>query len=109
MIRLSYNLKCWALGSTFFLVFYFMVLVTDPSFSKYTYILALSTLLFPIAKRAIDVVTDVFAQNALLFNSLLSSLLINIIIWILTPFIVILTVIAFIFYSMGVLTEKISH
>jgi hypothetical protein len=71
--------------------------------------LGLSTLLFPIAKHAVDVVTDLFAPNILLFNGLLPSLLINIVIWMLTPFIVALTVIAFILYSMGVLTENISH
>ncbi len=109
MIHLSYTLKCWALGATFFLVFYFMILMSDPSFSKYTYMLALSTLGFPIAKHTIDVVSDIFTPNALVFNSLLSSLLINIVIWILTPFIVAMTVIAFIFYSMGVLTKKVSH
>jgi len=109
MMHLSYTLKCWALGVTFFLVFYFIVLVSDPSFSKYIYMLGLSTLLFPIAKHAVDVVTDLFAPNILLFNGLLPSLLINIVIWMLTPFIVALTVIAFILYSMGVLTENISH
>lgn len=106
MMHLSYTLKCWALGVTFFLVFYFIVLVSDPSFSKYIYMLGLSTLLFPIAKHAVDVVTDLFAPNILLFNGLLPSLLINIVIWMLTPFIVALTVIAFILYSMGVLDRK---
>ncbi|WP_201539636.1 hypothetical protein [Psychrobacter sp. 1044] len=109
MIRLSYTLKCWALGVTYFLVFYFMVVMSDPSFSKYIYMLALSTLLFPVAKRAVDVMTDFFTPNTVLFNGLLPSLLINVVIWILTPFIVALTVIAFLLYSMGVLTEKISH
>ena len=109
MIRLSYTLKCWALGITYFIAFYFTVLISDPGFSKYIYMLALSTLLFPIAKRAVDVTTDFFAPNTILFNGLLSSLLINVVIWILTPFIVALTIIAFILYSMGVLTEKISH
>ncbi len=37
MIRLSYTLKCWALGVTYFLVFYFMVVMSDPGFSKYLY------------------------------------------------------------------------
>lgn len=109
MIRLSYTLKCWALGVTYFLVFYFMVVLSDPGFSKYIYMLALSTLLFPVAKRAVDVMTDFFTPNTVLFNGLLPSLLINVVIWILTPFIVALTVIAFVLYSMGVLTEKISH
>ncbi|MGP5132777.1 hypothetical protein ACTXKV_00890 [Psychrobacter cibarius] len=109
MIRLSYTLKCWALGVTYFLVFYFMVVMSDPGFSKYIYMLALSTLLFPVAKRAVDVMTDFFTPNTVLFNGLLPSLLINVVIWILTPFIVTLTVIAFVLYSMGVLTEKISH
>jgi cellulose synthase/poly-beta-1,6-N-acetylglucosamine synthase-like glycosyltransferase len=53
--------------------------------------------------------TDFFTPNTVLFNGLLPSLLINVVIWILTPFIVALTVIAFVLYSMGVLTEKISH
>lgn len=106
---LSYTLKCWALGVTFFLVFYFMIVMNDPSFSKYVYMLALSTLLFPIAKRAIDAMTDFFTSKNVLFNGLLLSMLLNIFIWIFTPFIVALTVIAFIFYSVGVLTEKISH
>ena len=109
MIRLSYTLKCWALGVTYFLVFYFMVVMSDPGFSKYIYMLALSTLLFPVAKRAVDVMTDFFTPNTVLFNGLLPSLLINVVIWILRPFIVALTVIAFVLYSMGVLTEKISH
>ncbi len=109
MIRLSYTLKCWALGVTYFLVFYFMVVMSDPGFSKYIYMLALSTVLFPVAKRAVDVMTDFFTPNTVLFNGLLPSLLINVVIWILTPFIVALTVIAFVLYSMGVLTEKISH
>ncbi|HCN17534.1 hypothetical protein DVY93_07845 [Psychrobacter sp. CCUG 69069] len=107
MRHLSYTLKCWALGVTFFLVFYFTVLVSDPGFSKYIYMLALSTLLFPIAKHAIDVVTDFFTPDTVLFDGLLPALLINTVIWILTPFIVILTVIAFILYSMGILTENI--
>ena len=109
MIRLSYTLKCWALGVTYFLMFYFMVVMSDPGFSKYIYMLALSTLLFPVAKRSVDVMTDFFTPNTVLFNGLLPSLLINVVIWILTPFIVALTVIAFVLYSMGVLTEKISH
>ena len=109
MIRLSYTLTCWALGVTYFLVFYFMVVMSDPGFSKYIYMLALSTLLFPVAKRSVDVMTDFFTPNTVLFNGLLPSLLINVVIWILTPFIVALTVIAFVLYSMGVLTEKISH
>lgn len=109
MIRLSYTLKCWALGVTYFLVFYFMVVMSDPGFSKYIYMLALSTVLFPVAKHAVDVMTDFFTPNTVLFNGLLPSLLINVVIWILTPFIVALTVIAFVLYSMGVLTEKISH
>lgn len=109
MISLSYTLKCWALGITFFLMFYFIVLVSVPSFSEYIYMLGLNTLLFPIAKHAIDVVTALFAPNTLLFNGLLPSLLINVVIWMLTPFIVALTVMAFIFYSMGVMTENISH
>lgn len=109
MIRLSYTLKCWALAITYFLVFYFMVVMSDPDFSKYLYILALSTLLFPIAKRAVDMMTDFFTPDLELFNGLLPAILINVLIWILTPFIVALTVIAFMLYSMGVLTEKISH
>ena len=109
MIRLSYTLKCWALGVTYFLVFYFMVVMSDPGFSKYIYMLALSTVLFPLAKRSVDVMTDFFTPNTVLFNGLLPSLLINVVIWILTPFIVALTVIAFVLYSMGVLTEKVSH
>lgn len=98
MIHLSYTLKCWALGMAFFSAFYFTILMSDPSFGKYVYMLGLSTLLFPIAKRSIDVMTDFFAPNLLLFNGLVPSLIINIIIWMLTPFIVALTVIAFILY-----------
>lgn len=109
MIRLSYTLKCWALGIAFFSAFYFTILVSDPSFGKYVYMLGLSTLLFPIAKRSIDVMTDFFAPDLEPFNGLLPSLVINIILWLFTPFIVALTVIAFIFYNMGVMTENISH
>ncbi|MDN3451902.1 MULTISPECIES: hypothetical protein [unclassified Psychrobacter] len=109
MIRLSYTLKCWALSITYFSVFYFMVVMSDPSFSKYIYMLALSTLLFPIAKRAVDVMTDFFTPDIELFNGLLPSILINVVIWLFTPVIVALTIFAFTLYSMGVLTEKISH
>jgi len=109
MIRLSYTLKCWALGITYFSVFYFLVVMSDPGFSKYLYMLALSTLLFPVAKRAVDVMTDFFTPDIELFNGLLPSILINVVIWILTPFIVAFTAIAFMLYSMGVLTERISH
>jgi len=83
--------------------------MSDPSFGKYIYVLAFSTLLLPIAKRAVDVITDFFAPDIELFNGLLPSLLINIMIWIFTPIIVALTVIAYVLYSMGVLTEKIGH
>ncbi len=106
---LSYTLKCWALGVTFFLVFYFAVVMSDPSFSKYLYMLTLSTLLFPIAKRAIDATTDFFTSKNVLFNGLLLSMLVNIVIWVFTPFIVALTAIAFICYSVGVMTEHIRH
>lgn len=109
MRYLSYTLKCWALGVTFFLVFYFMMVMSDPSFSKYLHMLALSTVLFPIAKRTIDAITDFFTSNNVLFNSLLPAMMLNIVIWIFTPFIVALTVVAFICYSLGMLTEHISH
>ena len=109
MIRLNYTLKCWGLGVSFFLAFYFIIVVSDPNFSKYVYMLAISTLLFPLAKHAIDVMTDFFAPDLKLFNGLLQSLLINIMIWVFTPFIIAMTVITFMFYSMGVLTEKIRH
>ncbi|MES1964669.1 hypothetical protein M0N77_04880 [Psychrobacter sp. AH5] len=109
MIRLSYTLKCWALAASFFLAFYFITLSSDLSFSKYVYILAVSSLLFPIAKRAVGVMVDAFAPNTVLFDGLLLSLSINIIIWIATPFIVSLIIIAFILYSMGVMTRNISH
>jgi len=109
MIRLSYTLKCWALGLTYFTVFYFLVVRSDPSFGKYLYMLALSTLLFPIAKRAVDVVTDSLTPDIELFDGLLPSILINVVIWILTPFIAAMTIIAFILYNMGLWSEKISH
>ena len=106
MIRLSYSLKCWALSITFFTVFYFGVLIGDPSFDKYTYVLAVSTLLFPISKRIVDVISDSVAPNIILFNGLLSSLLINIVIWLLTLFIAALTLIGFIFYSANILKKR---
>lgn len=107
MIRLSYTLKCWALGITYYLGFYFIILSSNPDFAKYLYFLAISTLLFPIAKRAVDVVSDLIAPHTIIFNGLLASLLINIVIWLLTPFIVALTLIALFFYGMGVITENI--
>ena len=61
MIRFSYTLKCWALGISYYVGFYFIVLSSNPDFAKYLYILAVSTLLFPIAKRAVDVITDFIA------------------------------------------------
>ena len=109
MIRVSYTLKCWMLGITYFSVFYFIVVMSDPSFAKYAYALALSTLLFPIAKRAVDVMTDFFAPDIELFNGLLPSILINVVIWIFTPVIVAFTIVAYLLYSMGVMTENISH
>ena len=107
MIRLSYTLKCWALGVAFYLGFYTIVLTSNPDFAKYIYILGVSTLLFPIAKRAVDVITDFIAPHTIIFNGLLSSLLINMLIWIFTPFIIALTLIALFFYSIGVMTENI--
>ncbi|WP_289047679.1 hypothetical protein [uncultured Psychrobacter sp.] len=103
----SYTLKCWALGISYYVGFYFIVLSSNPDFAKYPYILAVSTLLFPIAKRAVDVITDFIAPHSIIFNGLLSSLLINIVIWVLTPFIVTMTLIALLFYAMGVVTENI--
>ena len=107
MIRFSYTLKCWALGISYYVGFYFIVLSSNPDFAKYLYILAVSTLLFPIAKRAVDVITDFIAPHTIIFNGLLSSLLINIVIWVLTPFIVAMTLIALLFYATGVVTENI--
>ena len=107
MIRLSYTLKCWALGIMYSLGFHFLVLSSNPDFAKYSYILAISTLLLAVAKRAVDVVSDFIAPHTIIFNGLLSSLLINIVIWLLTPFIVALTRSAFLFYGMGVITKKI--
>ena len=107
MIRLSYTLKCWALGITFFIGFYTIVLTSNPDFSKYIYILAVSTLLFPIAKRSIDYVVDFISPHTTLFNGILPSILINIAIWIFTPIIVAFTIIVFILYAMGVITENI--
>ena len=83
--------------------------MSDPSFAKYVYALALSTLLLPIAKRAVDVMSDFFAPDIELFNGLLPSILINVVIWIFTPVIVALTIVAYLLYSMGVVTENISH
>ena len=107
MIRLSYTLKCWGLGAAFLIGFYTIVLTSNPDFAKYDYILAVSTIIFPIAKRAIDVLTDSISPHTVLFSGILPSLLINIAIWIFTPFIVAITIIAFVFYSMGVMTENI--
>ena len=107
MIRLSYTLKCWALSVTFYTVFYFGILTSDPSFSKYIYILGISTLLFPIAKRTVDLVGDSLAPNVVIFGGLLSSLLINIVIWILTPFITVFACIIFLFYCLNILRENI--
>ena len=109
MIRVSYTLKCWMLGITYFSVFYFIVVMSDPSFAKYLYALALSTLLFPIAKRAVDVMVEFFAPDTVLFSGLISSILINVVIWMFTPFIVALTIITLMFYGMGVMTERVRH
>ncbi|WP_372844088.1 hypothetical protein [Psychrobacter sp.] len=106
MIRLSYTLKCWALGIAFYAGFHAIVLTTNPDFAKYSYILIVSTLLFPIAKRAIDVVIDSISPHTVLFGGILPSLLINIAIWVFTPLIVGFTLIAFILYSMSVMTEN---
>lgn len=109
VIHLSYIFKCLALSITFFAVFYFAVLLVDPSFDKYTLTLGISTLLFPIVKCAIDIVKDAVAPNYVMFNGALSSLLINITIWLLTPFLIVISAVAFLFYSMGVLKENSSN
>ncbi len=106
MIHLSYIFKCLALSITFFAVFYFGVLLVDPSFGKYTLTLGISTLLFPIVKVAIDIVKDAIAPNYVMFNGPLTSLLINVTIWLLTPFLIVLALVAFLFYSMGILKEN---
>ena len=107
MIRLSYTFKCWGLGAAFLIGFYTIVLTSNPAFAKYNDILAVSTLLFPIAKRVIDVLTDSIFPNTVLFSGILSALLINIAIWVFTPIIVAFMLIAFMFYAMGVMTENI--
>ena len=107
MIRLSYTLKCWTLSITFYGVFYFGILPSAPDFSKYSIILGVSTLLFPISKRAVDVVGDSLAPNVEIFNGLLWSLLLNIVIWILTPFIATLALFAFAFYSANILRKNL--
>ena len=108
MIRFSYTLKCWTLSTVFYSVFYFSVLMTDPDFGKYNHMLALSTLLFPISKRAIDVLSDSLKLDFDMFDGFLSPLLINITIWLLTPFIVFLTFIAFLAYGMGVVKRNLN-
>ncbi|WP_201607684.1 hypothetical protein [Psychrobacter okhotskensis] len=109
MIRLSYTLKCWGLSIVFYSVFYFAVLMTDPDFGKYNYMLALSTLLFPLSKRAIDVLSDSLRLDFDMFDGFLSPLLINITIWLFTPFIVFLTFIAFLAYGMGVIKGNLNN
>ncbi len=107
MIRLSYTLKCWALSTIFYSVFYFGLIPSITSLDKYLTILGLSTLFFPIAKRAIDVIGYSLAPNVEIFNGLLLSLLLNIIIWILTPFIATLAIIAFASHSITVLKRNL--
>lgn len=107
MIRMSYTLKCWALSITYYVVFYFGIFPSDPTFSKYIYPLAISTLSFPIAKHVVDIVSDALAPNVIIFNGLLLSLLINIVIWILTPIITILTLVVFLFHSLIVLKNNV--
>ena len=65
MIRFSYTLKCWALGITYYLGFYFIVLSSNPDFAKYLYILAVSTLLFPIAKSGLQTLHDATLRKPL--------------------------------------------
>ncbi len=109
MLRMSYTLKCWALGITFFVLFYFGILTSDPSSSSYFYLLAVSTLLFPIAKRVVDVVGEYLIPDIDMFNGLLSAIIINILIWFLTPFIAVLALLSFIFYSVYTLNSSHSH
>ena len=107
MIRLSYSVKCLFLGLTFYAVFYFLIVPSAPSFSKYVYFLAVSTLLFPIAKRLTNAAADSLAPNVVLFGGLLTSLLITIIIWILTPFIILFALVVFSFYGLNILKKNL--
>ncbi|MBO1530104.1 hypothetical protein J3492_02615 [Psychrobacter sp. F1192] len=109
MLRLNYTLKCWSLGIIFFTLFYFGILANDPSLNKYLYSLAISTVLFPIAKQAVDVVGEYINPDIDMFNGLLSALLINILIWIFTPFIAAFALLSFLFYSIYTFKDSLSN
>ena len=109
MIRLNYTLKCWALSTIFFTLFYFGVLTNDPSLTKHTYLRAVSTLLLPIAKRVVDVVGEYLIPDTDIFNNLLSAIIINILIWFFTPFIALLALLSFLFYSVYTLKNSLSN
>lgn len=109
MLRLSYTLKCWALSTIFFTLYYFGIMKNDPSLTKYTYLLIISTLLFPIAKHAVDVVGEYLIPDIDIFNGLLSSILINLLIWFFTPFIAALAILSFLFYTVYTLKNSANH
>lgn len=101
MLRVSYSIKCWLLSFSFYIMFYFIIYAQGHASIEQLYLLAVSTLLFPISRRIIDILCDALIPNTSIFNGLLLPLIINSLIWLLTPFIVSLTLISFIFYAIS--------
>lgn len=69
----------------------------------------MSSLLFPIAKQVMDVVEEYLMPDVGILNGLLPSLLINIVIWFFAPFIALLALLSFLFYSVYTLASPHSH
>lgn len=101
MLRVSYSIKCWLLGFSFYIIFYFIIFAKGYASIEFLYLLGVSTLLFPISKRIVDVLCDTFIPNTSIFNGLLLPFIINSIIWLLTPFIISLTLIVYIFCAVS--------
>lgn len=101
MLQVSYSIKCWLLSFSFYIMFYFIIFAKGYASTELLYLLGVSTLLFPVSKRIMDALFDTFLPNTSVFNGLLLPFTINSIIWLLTPFIVSLTLVVYLFCAVS--------
>ena len=109
MLQVSYSIKCWLLSFSFYMMFYFIVFANGYASIELLYLLGVSTLLFPISKRIIDALCDTLIPNTALFHGLLLPFIINSLIWLLTPFIIALTLVVYTVCAISKSINPISH
>ena len=109
MLQVSYSIKCWLLSFSFYMMFYFIVFAKGYASIELLYLLGVSTLLFPISKRIIDALCDTLIPNTALFHGLLLPFIINSLIWLLTPFIIALTLVVYTVCAISKSINPISH